>query len=458
MAKKEKILKETDYKDTRIEFLEETCRSQLFSLDLLSSLGDLHGSKKNNRNPQAILENSYNYINRLIAFEACAFYKVQESDSDFVLALCKPCSKKKSIQKEVNHAIKNETFAWALNQNQPIVVDTQSSKRKLIIHALATKSRIRGIFIGICSPKIQTLNKQILQSLSIAVHYTASALEAADLYYLLQNQMTELTKKTNLLEQENLMRKQAEKDLRNYTAELKRSNLELENYAYLATHDLQEPLRKIIIFGDRLQNSLGDAITERGSEYLSRMQKAALRMQKFIDDLLEYSRIQVGTKTRKPIDLNRIMDEVAADLNIMITKYRGTVKVNHLPTLEADPVQMHQLFLNLITNALKYHKDGVPPLIKVSSSYNKKIKIWEIRVEDNGIGIDEKHSRRVFRLFERLHGKSDYEGTGIGLGICQKVAHLHHGEITFESKLGQGSTFIITLPEKQPLPQNLSQI
>lgn len=598
MAKKEKNIREENYKDTRIEFLEETCRSQLFSLDLLSSLGDLQGDKKHNRNPQAILEHAYNYINRLIAFEALAFYRVQESDSDFLLAFCKPASKRKSIQKEVNHAIKKGTFAWALNQNQPVVVDTLSSKRKLIIHALTTKSRIRGTFAGICSHKSQTLNKQILQSLSIAIHYTASALEGADLYNLLENhnqnleesiqkRTSELTRKTNLLKQENLMRKQAEKDLRekeewlrsvvenaedgiitldhrgiiesfnssaqrifgysvseaigrkfsifilepdrskfkldfnnfvrasrgalsrmeplefhgrkkngstfpldlavsamsllnkrryivlvrditkrketenalrNHTAELKRSNMELENYAYLTTHDLQEPLRKIIIFGDRLNNSLGDTITEREREYLSRMQKAASRMQKFIDDLLQYSRIQAGTKTLGLIDLNRIIDEVVADLNIMITKYQGTVEVIHLPTLEAEPVQMHQLFLNLITNALKYHKKGVSPLIKVSSSYNKKIKIWEIRVEDNGIGIDEKHSRRVFRLFERLHGKSDYEGTGIGLGICQKVVHLHHGEITFESKLGQGATFIITLPEKQPRLQNLSQI
>ncbi|MCH8157480.1 MAG: HAMP domain-containing protein, partial [Nitrospinae bacterium] len=232
------------------------------------------------------------------------------------------------------------------------------------------------------------------------------------------------------------------------TAELKRSNQELENFAYIASHDLQEPLRKIITFGDRLKE-LATGLNPQGKDYLDRMQNASLRMQDFIHDLLDYSRVTSQTKNFGPTDLAKVVQEVLDHLEHKIARTKGAVHIDSLPCLEADPRQMRQLFQNLIGNALKYHREDVTPVVRLSSSKNGD-GLWEIRVQDNGIGFDEKYAERIFKLFERLHGRSAYRGTGIGLAICQKIAHNHHGNITATSKPGEGSTFIVTLPEKQP--------
>jgi signal transduction histidine kinase len=232
------------------------------------------------------------------------------------------------------------------------------------------------------------------------------------------------------------------------TAALNRSNQELENFANIASHDLQEPLRKIILFGDRLKDQ-AIGLNEKEKDYLERMQNAASRMHVFIQDLLEYSKVTSQTQALDSINIRKAIDEVLENLETRIARTNGKVIVDDLPDLEADPRQIRQLFQNLIGNALKYHREGVPPIIHVSGSHNGD-ELWHIKVKDNGIGFEEKYSERIFKMFERLHGKSAYSGTGIGLAICQKIAHYHHGEITATSKVGEGSTFTVTLPEKQP--------
>jgi signal transduction histidine kinase len=233
--------------------------------------------------------------------------------------------------------------------------------------------------------------------------------------------------------------------LKSYAANLERSNQSLQDFASIASHDLQEPLRKIITFGDRLRSKLSD-VDEQGIDYMERMQKAAQRMQGFIDDLLLYSRVSSKSKALESVDFREMISQVIEDLDIRISQTRGAVVVEDLPVLQADLFQMRQLFQNLIGNALKYHRDQVPPNIVVHSS-SKNNGFWEIIVEDNGIGFDEKYKERIFKPFERLHGRSAFEGSGMGLAICKKIVDLHGGDIAVESIPEKGTTFKITLPE-----------
>ncbi len=246
-------------------------------------------------------------------------------------------------------------------------------------------------------------------------------------------------------------RRRAEAELQTYAARLERSNRELESFAYIASHDLKEPLRKIQVFGERLVAKYGDVLDERGRDYLARMQNAATRMQALIDGLLVYSRVTTKAQPFVTVDLNAVVREVLDDLEVRIEQLQARVEVGELPTVEADPLQMRQLFQNLIGNALKFHREGVAPVVRVRSEpLNGSEGQYRIMVEDNGVGFDEKYADRLFQVFQRLHGRSEYEGTGIGLAICRKIIERHGGSITAQSAPDRGATFVVTLPLKQP--------
>jgi signal transduction histidine kinase len=236
-------------------------------------------------------------------------------------------------------------------------------------------------------------------------------------------------------------------ELKNYAAELERSNKELSDFAYIASHDLQEPLRKISIFSDRLLVT-DNSFNETQKSYLGRMGKAANRMQTLIEDLLELSQVTTKGEPFEKVDLGKIALEVIEDLDAKLQTTQGKVTLGKLPRIEADPFQMRQLLQNLIENALKYHKVDTPPQVLLDSSFTIKTG-WTINVKDNGIGLNEKFAERIFIPLERLHGMSAYEGTGIGLAICKKIISRHGGSIFVKSQEGQGSTFTFTLPEIQ---------
>ena len=218
----------------------------------------------------------------------------------------------------------------------------------------------------------------------------------------------------------------------------------------MASHDLQEPLRKIQTFGERLAVKWGEALGEGGRDYLARMQNAAARMQTLIEDLLSYSRVTTRPEPFSPVALAPLVQEVVADLSARIEQTGGRVEVDDLPVIESSPHQMRQLFQNLLGNSLKFH--GLePPVLRVSARPapapdGERV---EIRVSDNGIGFEEKYLDRIFQPFQRLHGRSQYEGTGMGLAICRKIVERHGGTITAKSAPGAGATFIITLPVRQ---------
>ncbi len=248
-------------------------------------------------------------------------------------------------------------------------------------------------------------------------------------------------------------RRLAQEALTEKTAALARSNAELESFAYIASHDLREPLRKVQAFGDRLQNRYADVLDDRGLDYLGRMRGASQRMEALIDDLLVYSRVTTKAKPFETVDLNAVVADAVADLEMRIEETGGRVEVGPLPTLDADRVQIRRLMQNLIGNALKFHKPNVAPVVTVTGAIVEGEtpiqRRARITVADNGIGLDLKYKERIFAPFQRLHGRSAYEGTGMGLAICRKIVTRHGGGISVASEPGAGARFAVTLPLDQ---------
>ena len=244
-------------------------------------------------------------------------------------------------------------------------------------------------------------------------------------------------------------------NLKQYTRKLEASNRELQDFAYVASHDLQEPLRKIETFGDRLRTKYAADLPDNANTYIERMQNATGRMRLLINDLLNYSRVTTKAKPFTLIDLNDIVAGVISDLQIRIEEVGGTVKVEDLATIEADATQMRQLLQNLIGNALKFQREGVAPVVTVSTRIIDGDFIagvpdmCELLVADNGIGFDNKYKDQIFTIFQRLHGRNEYEGTGIGLATCRKIVERHGGMIDANGVEGEGATFIATLQTKQ---------
>lgn len=242
-------------------------------------------------------------------------------------------------------------------------------------------------------------------------------------------------------------------DLNSANESLQRSNRELEQFASVASHDLQEPLRKIQAFGDRIQTRCAAELGEQGRDYLARMLASATRMRSLIDALLSFSRVTTKAQPFTLVNLETTAEEVVSDLEDRIQRMNGRVEIGPLPTLEADPSQMRQLLQNLIGNGLKFARPNEPPQVEVSSRLlpvvNGEIESCELTVRDNGIGFEEIYLDRIFELFQRLHGRQEYEGTGMGLAICRKIVERHGGSITAKSAPDAGATFLVTLPLRQ---------
>jgi PAS domain S-box-containing protein len=250
-------------------------------------------------------------------------------------------------------------------------------------------------------------------------------------------------------------RKRTEDQLRASAVMLVQSNRELEDFATVASHDLQEPLRKIQSFVGILRDEAAGALNDEGRSYLDRIQNAATRMTTLVEDLLEFSRISARGKPFVQVDLNEVIAGVVSDLDARLTETGGRVEILGLPVVRGDPTQMRQVLQNLIGNALKFHRADVAPVVRVRAEIvdntNASARVesggtCRIFVADNGIGFDEKYLDRVFTIFQRLHGRGDYEGTGIGLAVCRRIVERHGGTITACSKPEAGATFIVTLP------------
>jgi light-regulated signal transduction histidine kinase (bacteriophytochrome) len=243
--------------------------------------------------------------------------------------------------------------------------------------------------------------------------------------------------------------------------QLELTNEELERFAYVASHDLQEPLRKIMIFSDRLVSKYQDVLSGEGMDYIARIMHSSGRMQMLIKNILLYSRASGNKEPFETADLNELFSQILADLEILVEEKQARIVVGRLPTLPVISSQFRQLVQNLLINALKFSKDNTPPEIHIhaeqvtkeqTAHFNaglQEVESYNIYIQDNGIGFEQKYANEIFTLFKRLNSYSEYEGTGIGLSICKKIVEKHNGTIAVESELGKGSTFTISLPATQ---------
>ena len=248
---------------------------------------------------------------------------------------------------------------------------------------------------------------------------------------------------------EDELRRTAER-LAQQTAELERSNAELQQFAYVASHDLQEPLRMVASYTQLLARRYGDKLDDDAREFIDFAVDGARRMRALINDLLAYSRVGTRGAEFAPTDCNAVVDQVIADLGAAIEDERAGVTRGDLPTVLADAMQLQQLFQNLIANAIKFHGERRP---RVAIAAERRGDAWLFSVRDNGIGIDPEYADRIFVIFQRLHSRAEYPGTGIGLAICKKIVERHGGRIWMESAPGQGTTFYFTLPVREGAPR-----
>lgn len=242
--------------------------------------------------------------------------------------------------------------------------------------------------------------------------------------------------------QQQLFENQSE--LQQKVIELNRSNYELEQFAHLASHDLQEPLRKLFFYTDVLKKKYNANLDSSGHAMLNNMTLAASRMKELISDLLSYSQLQQQKLKFETVDLNEILSEIVKDLDIIIKEKKAKITVGNLPVVSGNPLRLRQLFTNLISNALKYSKQDTPPVVEVIASVEDEN--FLIRVKDNGIGFEEQYREKIFGLFERLHTRDQFPGTGIGLSICKRIVELHNGSIEADSVPNEYAVFSVTLP------------
>jgi signal transduction histidine kinase len=280
-----------------------------------------------------------------------------------------------------------------------------------------------------------------------------------------QNLQKEIQERTLSEEKVNLLNQQLMENI----LQLKATNEELDRFAYVASHDLQEPLRKIMIFGDRLANKYNEVLGDDAKEYLERMRKASERMQLLINNILDFSKFSAASQSFEQTNLNRLVEEVLSDLEIEIERKKASIVVDELPSISVIPGQFRQLMQNLLSNSLKFCKRDVTPVINVyaqrvrgaelpaAPSINPSEEYCRIHVEDNGIGFDEVYAEKIFVIFQRLHSNHLFEGTGIGLSICKKIVEKHNGIISASSVPNHGSTFSIVLPFTQPLTNGTNQ-
>ncbi|MEX1055898.1 MAG: ATP-binding protein, partial [Rhodothermales bacterium] len=362
---------------------------------------------------------------------------------------------------ELYPEIPEEMLVRAAQDEEHLRIIRQIGFKSALIVPLEARGQLLGGMTLVWSESERRYSESDLRFMEELARRAAIVVDNARLYRRAQDAREELTVLNETLEQrvvertdeltaanmtlrdEIEERKRAQQTLARANALLEYRNRELQDFAYVASHDLQEPLRKILSFSSLLLDEFTDSLGE-GRSYLERIDDAANRMMGLIRDLLAFSRVATQGDPFRKIDLNTVVDVALTDLEVRIAETAGRVDVAQLCVVEADELQMRQLFQNLIGNALKFHREGVPPVISVDCRLNGDYCVIEVR--DNGIGFDEKYVDRIFAPFQRLHGRGSYAGTGIGLAICRRIVERHDGSISARSRPDEGSTFVVTLP------------
>lgn len=420
---------------TRLGHLERKNRWYYSALELVSCLGEIHRNSNHLEDPVAIFRESSPLLMRLAAFETLGLFLVDAETQRFECRTLEPSGNSGLVQKEVDLWIDSGTFAWALQQPQGLWVEGKEPGH-WYLKGLATRSTVLGMIVAHIPQKEERPDADTSKVLDIIGQHLAQAMENARLFRANRVQNREL-------EEQVKKRTQA---LESKTEELEKRIREVNDFTYLASHDLREPLRKLTLFGDRLKSHLGEAMDKRTTDYLEIMTRAVKRLEGQIDGLLNLSRITTQGRPIQKVGLERALEFAINELALEIETTDGIIQHDPLPTLHADEVQMQQLFFHLLQNALVYQEPGVRPEIRVTA-HKKDNGFWVIGVHDNGIGIDMLQQDRIFKPFERLHSSGKYPGVGMGLSICTKIVERHGGTLRVESDPEKGASFFFELPE-----------
>ncbi len=359
-------------------------------------------------------------------------------------------------QAEINTEASNVAAETKHSTLVVIIIVVLSFIVALIVGILGAKSVVRPLLkLKAATKNIAAGNMRLIKNINTKDEIGDLAISFNNMTKELEKSRTEIEDYNKTLEQKvydrtldlekNIRkRKQIEKKLITHTIELKNSNSELEQFAYIASHDLQEPLRTISSFVELFQKQYMGKLDPKADKYISYIMQSSGRMRVLINDLLDYSRIG-NKKELQQIDCNVILQEVKDDMRKTITDEKAVIETKDLPVIMGYQTEIKQLFQNLISNAIKFRKKGTVPRINISAQHDNTS--WIFGVQDNGIGIAKEHNDRIFTIFQRLHNKNEYEGSGIGLAHCKKIIGLHKGKIWIESAPGEGTTFYFTIPE-----------
>jgi signal transduction histidine kinase/CheY-like chemotaxis protein len=448
----------------RIEFLERQARLNLFGLDILASLGELQHSAHLSRDPHRILKVALKHVKRLVDFQVVAFYLVDEESSDFDLAEVTPLEDKELIKSEVDREIEKGSFAWALNRNRAVVIKDPSHDHSLVFHVLATKTRVRGMFVGRILPGGKPVNETVLYPLSVILQNTSNALESGALYKMIweQNQNLEetvrirtqdLEKQTLELKEEIAFRKIAEESLVMAKEEAETGARAKSEFLANMSHEIRTPLNAILGYGEILQFEARKLERPDFIEDLKAIEFAGRHLLSLINEILELSKIQAGKMEIHPesFDLSQLIDEVITTVRPLAQRKKNKLEVirQELPeSMNSDSSRIRQVLLNLLGNSCKFTDEGEITLT-VTRKIVDGVKWIYFTIGDTGIGIDPEKISGLFEEFAQADSSTTrkHGGTGLGLTISKRLSQLLGGDIQATSEMGKGASFTVFFPE-----------
>jgi signal transduction histidine kinase len=450
-------------KDARIGYLEKLARSNLYELGLLASLGELLHPAILAGDTSLILKICEEHLKRLVDFKVIAFFMVRDEDSDFVLEQVDPESEESGIRNEIREQIENGSFAWAVNQHRPVVVASQGYGKSLVLHALGTKSRVRGMFAGVLKKEDGNINESALNPLSILIQNTSYALEGAALNKMISDQnknlegiVRERTKtleeQTCELKQEIAFRRLAEESLVVAKEEAERAARFKSDFITKISHEFRSPLSAILGYCEIIQFETKNLNLPKIDEDMKAIEISGKHLLGLFNDILDFSKMQAGV-----IDVNlenvkvmSLVEDVMSTIRPLARKNRNTISVTQqgfVNTMFSDPGRVRQVLLNLLGNACKFTEEGTISL-KVVSETVDQVDWLTFSISDTGIGISQEMIPQVFREFYQAEDSTAQKngGTGLGLAISRRLCQILGGDISVKSEIGNGSVFTVRLP------------